>query len=280
MFCFPAKPSWARAAAHLVQTGLREIRAMAERRDVLPDDADSESEFATDVMARMYMIADVCHGFPAAEPAADATEREMRAAAALSWRWQVSVPDARRWITSRLEQLGPQYRDMVLAWGNPPESLRHARRESRRRAAMMFRRLFTRLIFFRFLRRGPAPSATSAAAWLVHHGIIEIRLQVSSTATKGAESRFDADLFTRIHAIADLCHEMTLALAGTDAAAREKAALRVLFQRREASSPTVRRWMDDRLMEHFIPGRAFPDLLDGKVDASRSDAAWSDRHPL
>jgi hypothetical protein len=248
-----AGPSSARAAAHLVQTGLREIRAMAERREVLPEDIDSESEFATDVMARMHMIVDVCHGFPPAEAVADATEREMQAAAALSWRWQVSVPEARRWMTIRLEQLGPQYRDMTLAWGDPPASRRHARRDSRRRWAMMFRWLFLRLVFFRFLRREPAPSPASATARLIHHGILEIRLEVMLKVTRDAASRFDPDFFAGIYAIADLCHKMTLALADADAAAREQAAAHTLFRLRQTSSPTVRRWMDDRLIEHFIP---------------------------
>ncbi|MFC4585827.1 hypothetical protein [Sphaerisporangium corydalis] len=101
------EPSAIRAAGHLVRVGILEIRTMAVTRQVLAvgEDADPESPYETEFSARINMIADVCHELTAALLEEDPAIREEIASAALAYRWSVSIPEARRWITSRLAQL-------------------------------------------------------------------------------------------------------------------------------------------------------------------------------
>ena len=92
-----------------------EIRTMAATHQVLAvgEGADPASPYETEYSARINMIADICHELTAAFLEEDPATREEIASTALSYRWSVSIPEARRWITSRLAQLGPAYPGLV-----------------------------------------------------------------------------------------------------------------------------------------------------------------------
>lgn len=107
----PTGPSSAKGAAHLIQIGIVEIRAMAATGEVLAagKDADPQSPYDTEFVARINMIADVCHELTAIFLEEDLQAREQIAATALSYRWSVAIPEARRWMRSRLAQLGEEY---------------------------------------------------------------------------------------------------------------------------------------------------------------------------
>jgi hypothetical protein len=105
------EPSAARAAGHLIHIGILEIRTMAATHQVLAvgSDANPQSPYDTEYSARIHMIADVCHELTAAFLEENAGARESVAAAALSYRWSAAAPEARRWMRSRLAQLGEEY---------------------------------------------------------------------------------------------------------------------------------------------------------------------------
>jgi hypothetical protein len=109
------EPSAVAAAAHLVEAALLEIRVMTANGEVFfaGDDADEQSPFETDVMARTHLLADVCHQLVPSLAEENPIGREALAADALANRWRVAVPAARRWMSSRLRQLGPAYEQLL-----------------------------------------------------------------------------------------------------------------------------------------------------------------------
>jgi hypothetical protein len=98
------------AAARLVEAALLEIRTMAAKGEVVlvDQDADPDSPFDTEVLARVYLLADICHQLAPALAEQDPVGRETLAAEALASRGRVAVPAARRWLTGRLARLGPE----------------------------------------------------------------------------------------------------------------------------------------------------------------------------
>ncbi|MGW5361225.1 hypothetical protein [Actinopolymorpha pittospori] len=110
-----SKPSRSRAVGYLLHQGILEIRAMSAARTVLSTDegADPGSPYETDYLARIQLIADVCHEFAPVLMNDNRGDREEAAADALSYRFEVTVPEGRRWMRARLAELGEEYRDLL-----------------------------------------------------------------------------------------------------------------------------------------------------------------------
>ncbi|MFD6424367.1 hypothetical protein [Streptomyces sp. NPDC060198] len=91
------------AVAVLVVSGLLEIRTLAKHAPAENGLPDQET-----LVARVLMIAEICHGFPAS-PDGSRKIRERRAAHALAWRYSCSDAEARHWIRDRLRDRGQEY---------------------------------------------------------------------------------------------------------------------------------------------------------------------------
>ncbi|MFG2924363.1 hypothetical protein ACGFYA_23030 [Streptomyces sp. NPDC048305] len=94
--------------------GLLEIRSLARQTPAENGLPDKEA-----VLARVLMISEVCHSFPATADSSRAL-RERRAVHALAWRYECSDADAKQWIRESLQDRGQEYvqaLDVVLKAG-------------------------------------------------------------------------------------------------------------------------------------------------------------------
>ena len=99
-----------RMAAELVERGVTEVRLMARTNKVFLDGdvADPDRPTDTDVLARIHMIMDVCHGLTNVVSGYNfLIERATRSA--IRYRWGVAGDGGREWMMSRARILGPSY---------------------------------------------------------------------------------------------------------------------------------------------------------------------------
>ncbi|MFI2377332.1 hypothetical protein ACH5AO_19985 [Streptomyces sp. NPDC018964] len=90
--------------SELLTRGILEIRLSARSGVAVTTDDPAQA----DRLGEIHLIADICHGFVNALGGSVFT-RERRSRHALSWRWSMLDESGRRWIRSRLEDLGPEY---------------------------------------------------------------------------------------------------------------------------------------------------------------------------
>jgi hypothetical protein len=89
-----------------------EIRTMTSTRKVLRSpDVDVGDD--VDFVARVNMIAEVCHQFSQVFLAGRDRAREKLALAAIEWRWMASPPEARAWILRVLAEAGISIEDVI-----------------------------------------------------------------------------------------------------------------------------------------------------------------------
>jgi DNA polymerase-1 len=105
-----SKPSPARAAAHLVANGFVEIRQLAHKAgEHLAEPSNPKPAELYDALARIYRMADICHGLGPALAESSSAKRERMAKDALLSRWAGCTPESRSWILRQLSELGPEY---------------------------------------------------------------------------------------------------------------------------------------------------------------------------
>jgi hypothetical protein len=96
----------------LMSAAFLEIRTMTSTRKVLRS-ADVDGGDDVDFVARVNMIAEVCHQFSQVFIVEKDRAREKRALAAIEWRWMASPPEARAWILRVLAEAKFSIEDVV-----------------------------------------------------------------------------------------------------------------------------------------------------------------------
>jgi hypothetical protein len=98
--------------AALMSAGFAEIRTMSSTKTVIetPDLVDVEG---VDYLARIKLIAEICHQFPQVFLAKGRSERERFALEAIKWRWMATPSDGRLWIVRVLAEFDFRIEDVV-----------------------------------------------------------------------------------------------------------------------------------------------------------------------